>query len=165
MKFWRKLFSNRVEQPLATSSILSNQRTLPNLPSEIWRRIIAFTVRLAGSASIELDDPFSPPYQNEEYPEVEPGIFEDRKALRLVCSSWRSVVAEISAEYLIIYSAKELKALVKLFESQDRHKTNGKHLGEWTARIDFRILGPYSVSHVIRPALCRSLTRSSPSGG
>ena len=156
MKFsltiWQKP-PNRGEQPLATPSI-SDQRTLPNLPNEIWRRIIAFTIRLAGSVSIELDDPFSPPYQNEEYPEVEPGLFEDRKTLRQVCSSWRSVVTEISAEYLIIYSAKELKALVKLFEAQDRQTTNGKRLGEWTSRIDFRILGPYSVSHVIRLLRC-----------
>ena len=93
---WQKP-STPGEQSLATPSI-SDQRTLPNLPNEIWRRIIAFTIRLAGSASIELDDPFSPPYQNEEHPEVEPGLFEDRKALRLVCSSWRSVVVEIFAE-------------------------------------------------------------------
>ena len=156
MKFslttWQKQ-SNCDQQSLATPSI-SDQRTLPNLPNEIWRRIIAFTIRLAGSTSIELDDPFSPPYQNEEHPEVEPGLFEDRKTLRLVCSSWRSVVTEISAEYLVIYSAKELKALVKLFETQHRRKTIEKHLGEWTSRIDLRILGSYSVSHIIRLLRC-----------
>jgi len=155
MKFslptWHKPF-NRVEPP--PSPILFDQPTLPNLPNEIWRRIIAFTVRLAGSVSIELDDPFSPPYQNEEHPEVDPLLFKDRKALRQVCSSWRSVVAEISAEYLIIYSAKELKALVKQFEAQEHNKTTGKRLGEWTSRIDFRILGPYSVPHVIRLLRC-----------
>ena len=145
--------SNCVEQ-LQVDPSMSDQRTLPNLPNEIWRRIIAFTIRLAGSTSIELDDPFSPPYQNEEHPEVDPGLFEDRKALRLVCSFWHSVVREISAEYLIIYSAKELNALVKLFVAQSRHKSNGKRLGEWTTRIDFRILGPYSVQQVIRLLRC-----------
>ena len=153
MKFsltiWHKP-SNRVK-PLVTP--ISDQPPLPNLPNEIWRRIIGFTIRLAGSASIELDDPFSPPYLNEEHPEVDPGLFEDRKALRQVCSSWRSVVSEISAEYLIIYSAKELKALVKQFETQG-HRTSRKRLGEWTTRIDFRILGPYSVPHVIRLLRC-----------
>ena len=128
--------------------------TLPRLPNEIWRRIIAFTIRLAGSLSIELDDPFSPPYQNEEHPEVDPSLFEDRKSLRQVCLYWRSVVTEISAEYLVIYSAKELKALVKQFEAQHSRKINGKRLGEWTSRIDFRILGPYSVQHVIRLLRC-----------
>ena len=59
-------------------------------------------------------------------------------------------MTEISAEYLIIYSEKELEALVKLFGQQDRHTTNRKRLGKWTTRIDFRILGPYSVPHVIR---------------
>ena len=157
MKFsittWQKP-SNRGEQlPQSTPSI-SDQRTSPNLPFEIWRRIIAFTIRLAGSTSIDLDDPFSPPYQNEEHPEVDPALFEDRKALRLVCSSWRSVVTEISAEYLIIYSAKELKALVKQFEAQNRSKTIGKRLGEWTTRIDCRILGHYSVSHITRLLRC-----------
>jgi hypothetical protein len=106
---WQKP-SNCGEQSLAATLSISDQRTLPNLPNEIWRRIIAFTIRLAGSASIELDDPLSLPYQNE----VGLGLFEDRKALRLVCSSWRSVLAEISAKYLIMYSAKELKALVKI---------------------------------------------------
>jgi hypothetical protein len=149
LTFWQKSSNRGCEQPFAPPSI-SDQRTLPNLPNEIWRRIIAFTIRLAGSVSVELDDSFTPPYQYEEYPEVEPGLFEDRKALRQVCSSWRSVVTEISAEYLIIYSEKELEALVKLFGPQDRHTTNGKRLGEWTTRIDFRILGPYSVPHVIR---------------
>ena len=151
INIWHKP-SNRVESLVARP--ISDHPTLPNLPNEIWRRIIAFTIRLAGSVSIELDDPFSPPYQNEEYPEVDPGLFEDRKALRQVCSSWRSVVAEISAEYLIVYSAKELKALVKLFETQDRHKTHEKRLGEWTSRIDFRILGPYSVPLVLRLLRC-----------
>ena len=156
MKFslttWQKP-SNCGERSLATPSI-SDQRPLPHLPNEIWRRIITFTIRLAGSTSIELDDPFSPPYQHEEHPEVDPGLFEDRKALRLVCSSWCSVVTEISAEYLIVYSAKELKGLVKLFEAQNRRKTIGKRLGERTSRIDFRILGPYSVPLIIRLLRC-----------
>ena len=149
LTIWQKS-SNRAV-PL---SPISDRSTLPNLPNEIWRRIIAFTIRLAGSNSIELDDPFSPPYQNEEHPEVDPSLFKDRRALRQVCSSWRSVVVEISAEYLIIYSAKELKHLVKQFETNKNNKIIGKRLGEWTSRIDFRILGPYSVPHVIRLLRC-----------
>ena len=155
MKFsltiWHKP-SKRVE-PLAIPPI-SDRPPLPNLPNEVWRRIIGFTIRLAGSLSIELDDPFAPPYQNEEYPEVDPGLFEDRKSLRQVCSSWRSVVTEISAEYLIVYSGNELKALVKQLEAQHRNKTPGKRLGEWTSRIDLRILGTYSVPHVVRLLRC-----------
>lgn len=154
MKFslttWHKP-SNRIEPPPTVSFPIS---ILPNLPNEIWRRIISFTVRLTGAASIELDDPFAPPYQHEEHPEVDPGLFGDRKSLRRVCSSWRSVVTEISAEYLIIYSAKELKALVKQFEAQHNKKNIGKRLGEWTSRIDLRILGPYSVPHIVRLLQC-----------
>ncbi|KAF8965061.1 hypothetical protein BDZ97DRAFT_1918503 [Flammula alnicola] len=128
---------------------------LPTLPREIWRKIIAFTVRLAGANSIELDDPFSPPYQHEEYPEVDPGLFEDRRSLARVSSGWRSTVTEMCAEYLAIYSARELKYLVKLLEASEAHKSpSGKRLGEWTTRIDFKILGAYSVPHVIRLLKC-----------
>jgi hypothetical protein len=109
-------------------------------------------VRLSGASSLELDDAFAPPYLNEEYPEVEDGLFQDRLSLASVCSSWRAAVAEISAEYLVIHSGKELKGLVKKFEAQ---KTlPGKPLGEWTLRIDFKILGPYKTSHVLRLLQC-----------
>ncbi|KDR80264.1 hypothetical protein GALMADRAFT_242598 [Galerina marginata CBS 339.88] len=131
---------------------LASQAVLPALPSEIWRKVFGFTVRLAGSNSIELDDPFSSPYVNEEYPEVDPGLFQDRKSLLMVCSGWRTVVTEISAEYLVIYSGKQLKGLVKKFESNKN--PTGKRLGEWTLRIDFKILGQYSATHVVRLLRC-----------
>ncbi|KAF8171498.1 hypothetical protein BJ912DRAFT_1066157 [Pholiota molesta] len=127
---------------------------LPTLPQEIWRKIIAYTVRLAGSHAIELDDYFTLPYENEEHPEIETGLFIDRKSLRLVCRFWRDHVTEICAEYLTIYTAQELKFLVKLFESSEIANPTGKRLGDWTVRIDFKILGPYSVSHVVRLLQC-----------
>jgi len=129
-----------------------NSLLLPRLPTEIWRKVIGYTVRLAGANTIELDDPFGPPHWNEEYPEIDMGLFFDRRSLSLVCSSWRDVVTEISAEYIVVYSAKQLKRLVKKYES---HKnTNGKKLGDWTTRIDFKILGDYNHWHVVRLLRC-----------
>ncbi|KAF9475123.1 hypothetical protein BDN70DRAFT_884073 [Pholiota conissans] len=127
---------------------------LPQLPLEIWRKIIPFVTRLAGATAIELDDPFSLPYENEEYPEVDPGIFNDRRNLRLVCRGWRDCVTVICAEYLTIYTGKELQFLVELFERSKADKTIEKHLGEWTTRVDFKILGSYDVSHVVRLLQC-----------
>ncbi|KAG5650578.1 hypothetical protein H0H81_011751 [Sphagnurus paluster] len=132
--------------------IITSQAVIPDLPSEVWRKVIGFTVRLAGANSIELDDPFSTPYMNEEYPEVDPGLFEDRTTMSLVCSSWHAVVTEVSVEYLVIYSGKQLKGLVKKFES---NKDNArKRLGEWTLQIDFKILGKYSVAHIVQLLQC-----------
>jgi hypothetical protein len=129
-----------------------DQPTSPSLPNELWRKIIGFTVRLSGANSLELDDAFSPPYLNEEYPEVEDELFRDRQSLSKVSSSWRAAVSEISAEYLVIYSGKELKGLVKKFEAQKA--LPGKALGEWTLRIDFRILESYKTSYVLRLLQC-----------
>lgn len=127
---------------------------LPALPRELWRKIMAFVVRLAGSDAVDLDDPFSTPYENEEYPEIDPGLFEDRRSMMLVSSQWRADVREISCGYLTIYSANELEFLVKLFEDSKANHRSGKRLGEWTLRIDFKILGPYNVPHVIRLLKC-----------
>lgn len=122
------------------------------LPTEIWRRILAYTIRLSGSCACDLEDPFAAPYMNEEYPEVDPGIFEDRKSLSLVCSAWRAMVIEIVAEYIVIYSGKELTAILKQFEASKT--SGGKGLGDWTRRIDLKILGSYSVQHVVRLLRC-----------
>ncbi|KAF8905263.1 hypothetical protein CPB84DRAFT_1772076 [Gymnopilus junonius] len=137
----------------------------PRLPGELLRKVIGFTVRLAGANAIELEDPFSLPYINEEYPEVDPGLFTDRKNLSLVNSSWRAIVQEISAEYLVIYSGDQLKALVKKFEAAKQvasrqakraHSTSHrqKWIGERTLRIDFKILGFYSIEHIVRLLQC-----------
>ena len=72
-------------------------------------------MRLSGASSLEVDDAFSPPYLNEEYPKVEEGLFQDRLSLTSVCSSWRAAVEEISAEYLVIYNGKELQGVVEKF--------------------------------------------------
>lgn len=132
---------------------------LPTLPHEVWSKIIAFTVRLSGANSIDLDDAFSPPCQNEEYPEIESGVFEDRASLMRVSSRWRKDVRIICCEYLTIYTAAELIFLANLFDaSRDQASVEGesfgKPLGDWTLRIDFKILGPYSVPHVVRLLQC-----------
>ena len=62
-------------------TITSTDKSEPRLPGELWRKIIGFTIRLAGANAIELEDPFSTPYINEEYPEVDPGLFADRKTI------------------------------------------------------------------------------------
>ena len=43
--------------------------------------------RKAIGGSLEVDDAFSPPYLNEEYPEVEEGLFQDRLSITSVCST------------------------------------------------------------------------------
>jgi len=133
----------------------AQQPFIPSLPNELWGKIIGFTVRLSGASSLEVDDAFSPPYLNEEYPEVEDGLFQDRLSLTSVCSRWQAAVEEISAEYLVIYSGnsgKELKGIIDKFEAQKA--LPGKHLGERTLRIDFKLLGGYKTSHVLRLLHC-----------
>jgi len=125
---------------------------LPPLPSEIWRKVIGYTARLAGANTIELDEAFGPPHWNEEYPEIDLGLFYDRRSLSLVCSSWRDVVTEISAEYIVVYSAKQLKRLIKKLGTEKN--SNGKKLGDWTTRIHFKILGEYNPQTVVRLFRC-----------
>jgi hypothetical protein len=63
-----------------------------------------------------LDDPFKTPHLHEEHPEIDFGLFYDRRGLSLV-SSWHDVVTEISAEHIVIYFGKQLESLVKKFEA------------------------------------------------
>ncbi|TFK38099.1 hypothetical protein BDQ12DRAFT_698731 [Crucibulum laeve] len=88
--------------------------------------------------------------------QVDPQVFQDRRALQLICSTWRVIVAEITAEYLTIYSDAELLATVKVLEASAKRKKKkgGKALGEWTTRIDFKILGPYNPAHIVRLLQC-----------
>lgn len=118
---------------------------LPFLPPELWRKIIGFTVRITGATSLELEDPFSTPYENEEYPIIDPLLFEDRKNVSLVCSNWHSVVLDISAEYLVVRSDKQLKRLFKKLQS-----CKGRRMGELTKRVDFDMYGDYNVPNVVR---------------
>ena len=122
----------------------------PRLPAELCRKVISFTVRLAGATSIERDDPFGPPYSNEEYPEVDFQLFLDRRNLSLVCAAWYEVVTEISAEYIVIYSDKQLKMLVKKLDQTFL----SKKLGERTHRVDFKILKNYNILNAVRLFRC-----------
>ncbi|KAJ3514285.1 hypothetical protein NLJ89_g2461 [Agrocybe chaxingu] len=144
--------SKRVERlPIVNDS----DPAYTQLPFEIWRKIIAYVVRLAGADSVDLEDPFAPPSLNEEYPEVDPGVFTDRRSISLVCAAWRSVVAEISAEYLVIYSVSHLKSLVKQFQLEFyKRKLGKKRVGERTLRIDFKILQPYKPMLAVRLFRC-----------
>jgi len=125
-------------------------------PNEIWRQIIGYTVRGTGAKYVDLEDPFVQPWMMEEYPEIDPGLLNDRRSLSQVCASWRNIVEEISAEYLVIYTGQQLRSIVKIFEKSKLSMAGEdvKHLGERTLRIDFRILGEYKVSHVIRLLKC-----------
>ncbi|PPQ77978.1 hypothetical protein CVT25_015445 [Psilocybe cyanescens] len=151
MKILRFYWQRRLRKQEDLCSALPSP-ILPILPTEIWHKIIAFVVRLAGATSIGLDDPFATPHMYEEYPDIDPALFEDRKAVSLVCSGWNEVVTEISSQYLVIYSGKQLKNLVKKFESSKNPQ--GRRLGDWTTRIDFKILGQYKIEHVVRLLRC-----------
>jgi hypothetical protein len=117
------------------------------LPVEILRKIVGYVIRLEGHESVELEDPFSPHGVGEELPEIDPGIFYDRRSLGQVHSTLRAIVAEISSEYLVIRRAKELKHFIKLFEHSQLDGW-GKRLGERTRRIDLKIIGRYSAKRV-----------------
>ncbi|PPQ77102.1 hypothetical protein CVT26_004521 [Gymnopilus dilepis] len=156
------------------NSVFDDQK--PRLPGEIWRKIIRHTIRLAGADTVEPGNPFGLAYIDEEYPEVDSALFEDRVNLSLVNSSWKVAVSEISAEYLVIYSGKQLAQLADKFDAaipvchslSSKLKTyaksktipggqklkSAKPLGQWTTRIDFRILGPYCVNDVLRLIQC-----------
>lgn len=106
----------------------------PMLPPEVWWKVIAFIIRLPGTESVDLEDPFSPPYTTEESPEFNPGLSDDQSTLRLVCKQWSTFATRICVEYLFIRSTKQLRTIVEKFESIPEN-----NLGEWTKRIDFRM--------------------------
>jgi hypothetical protein len=117
------------------------------LPVELLRKIVGHAIRLEGHESVELEDPFSPHGVGEELPEIDPGMFHDRRVLGQVNSTLRAIVAEISSEYLVIRCPKELKHLIQLFK-RSQLDGSGKHLGERTRRIDLKIIGQYSAKRV-----------------
>ncbi len=140
-------------QRTETTPVPAQERVFStHLPVEVWRKIIGFTVRLTGATTIELDDPFGTPHLHEEHPEIDFGLFHDRRSLSLVSSSWHDVVTEISAEHIVIYSGEQLKSLVKKFEScKDPNK---RRLGDRTTRIDFKILGDYNPQAAVQLFRC-----------
>lgn len=123
---------------------------VPHLPNELWRRIIAYTIGLTGSNAVDLDDAFGPPHHNEEFPEVDRKIFQDRKSLRLVCRGWNTVVDEVSAQYLTIYSQPHLTLWIRKFEKSKKKTIVGLCLGELTHRIDFAVIGKYNPALVVK---------------
>lgn len=132
---------------------MSSNLVIPRLPAELCRKIISFTIRLAGATSFEQDNPFASPYMNEEYPEIDFEVFRDRRSLSLVCAAWYDVVTEISAEYIVIYSDKQLKMLVKKL-GQRQSPSCSKKLGERTRRVDFKILKNYNILNAVRLFRC-----------
>ena len=103
---------------------------------------------------MDMEDTFSPPYHTEESPEPDPLMFQDRKALISVCSSWRAIAFEIIAEYLTPYSDKDLLMIVEKLEASKEAQGGSGGLGEWTRRIDFTMLHPCSHENVIRLLRC-----------
>ena len=81
-----------------------------------------------------------------------------------VSSQWQKDIRIICCKYLTIYTAAELVFLVNFFEaSWDQARlagdTFGKPLGDWTLHINFKILGPYSVPHVVQLLQCTQNVR------
>ncbi|KAF9530141.1 hypothetical protein CPB83DRAFT_851029 [Crepidotus variabilis] len=143
---WRR--SSRYAEPLIPES------SVPSLPAEIWFKIIRFTTRLAGHDNLGLDDAFGPAFSDEEHPEIDTGVFRDRRHMSLVCSAWAELIRNISAEYLVVYSDKQLKRLVKRLE-MDKNSTE-RRFGARTTRVDFKIVGEYNAK------LAARLFRSTP---
>ncbi|KAJ2930534.1 hypothetical protein H1R20_g6568, partial [Candolleomyces eurysporus] len=131
------------------------------LPIELLKKIIHFTISHHG-----LDDV---PAQANGGEFFHQDWLRDRRALGQVCSSFRDVVAEITAEYVIITHRRDLEWIVVQFKcSVPGYSTNeqtqflieslggppvssGSNLGHWTKRIDLRIVGGYD--HSLIPIL------------
>ncbi|KAJ3567281.1 hypothetical protein NP233_g6467 [Leucocoprinus birnbaumii] len=119
------------------------------LPAELWFRILRYALRLTGAQAIDLNDPFDPEDVQEDYPNIHPGYFEDRRACRRVCRLFDSLVTEIMMEYIVLHTHAELEWTVKVLEAEtftDKYK----RLGDWTTRIDFRISGQYDPDWMLR---------------
>ncbi|KAJ7269820.1 hypothetical protein C8J57DRAFT_1323596 [Mycena rebaudengoi] len=129
--------------------------TQPVLPQEIWRTILAFTIRLNGRSSFHLGDPFLPPYATESSLEDEVGMREDRASVPLVCRSWASITSEILLDYLRIRSIPQLRAIVAKLESDNRSREEGPPFGDWVQRIDFHISEPLTGAPDLIPRLLR----------
>ncbi|TEB39421.1 hypothetical protein FA13DRAFT_1619354 [Coprinellus micaceus] len=110
---------------------------------------------MGGSACVEPEDSFSSPHQEEGLPETDPGIFEDRRTLARVCSTFRALVTEICVEYIVVQHGDELEQVVRLLE-HSKPNAAGKRLGETTLRVDLKIIGPYN------PALITTLLMHTP---
>ncbi|KAJ2915513.1 hypothetical protein MD484_g4911, partial [Candolleomyces efflorescens] len=139
------LFSKKLKTGTPPADTLSSP---PRVPVELLRKIVGYTVRLDGHESVELEDPFSPHGVGEELPEIDPGIFSDRISFGQVNSTLRALVHEISSEYLVIRSAKELKHFIHLFEHSQAVDGLVTPLGERTRRIDLKIVGRYDPKRV-----------------
>ncbi|KAF5356802.1 hypothetical protein D9756_006575 [Leucocoprinus leucothites] len=119
------------------------------LPAELWFRILRYALRLTGAQAIDLKDPFEPEDIQEDYPNIHPGYFEDRRACRRACRLFDSLVTEIMMEYIVVHTQAELEWTVNALEA-DTFTDKHKRLGDWTTRIDFRVSGEYDPDWVLR---------------
>ncbi|KAJ7740009.1 hypothetical protein DFH07DRAFT_965501 [Mycena maculata] len=136
-----------------TEESATGQPSLPVLPPEIWRTILAFLIRRNGRRSIRLEDPFLPLYSTKSSPLDDPDIWQDRTTLPLVCRAWRSMTAQIVFEYLRIRSIPQLRAFVEHFE--EAQDGSLPFQGDWVLRIDFKIPEPLGDSESLVPRLLR----------
>ncbi|TFK19580.1 hypothetical protein FA15DRAFT_674305 [Coprinopsis marcescibilis] len=128
-------------------SQLGSGEPLPILPVEIWTTVLRFAVRLHGSLAEDLPDYFSNCSSEEGNPDPDPGLPKDRAVLIEVCSAFRNIVTEISMEYMLIRSEKDLEHFANLAICV-RHTSDGQRLGDLARRIDLHILGHYKVQHL-----------------
>ncbi|KAG2008213.1 hypothetical protein CC2G_013669 [Coprinopsis cinerea AmutBmut pab1-1] len=124
-----------------TAEIENLPRSLPIFPPEIWRIILGYATRLCGAQSVDLPNPLSGSSE-EDYCRTDPGFFQDRMNLSQVCSVFRTLVLDMSFEYLVIETGHQLAYVAKLVDIQ-------KHLGEKIRRIDLQITGKYKMKHFL----------------
>ena len=121
----------------------------PPLPVEIWRKILGYTVRIAGSTAVDLEDPFDTPREYEESPDMDPGVYDDRHTLVQVNSMFRALVSEMWAEYIVVRCARELEQIIRMLK-KSKPNSAGKRLGHKTRRIDLKIIGTYNVHRIAK---------------
>ena len=149
---WNKFVPGRVQAGAGRVNVASKWITPEHalaknpafqLPVELWRRILAPLAQTPGYDACDFPDPFvntSKAYNHDEFsPE------ERVEVLRLteVCQTWREIILESMAQYIVVYRLDDLRAVVRRFEDSKKAAvkagTNGLGLGRLTRRIDFRM--------------------------
>ncbi|KAH6906758.1 hypothetical protein BKA70DRAFT_1372363 [Coprinopsis sp. MPI-PUGE-AT-0042] len=115
----------------------------PQLPVELWRIILRYTIRLRGASRIDLPDHFLTKVPDDsECILRDSGFIEDRINLSHVCQTFRRLVTEISVEYMVITNGRQLEYMAMIL------KTSEKRLGESAVRLDMQIRGRYKPKYL-----------------
>ncbi|KAL0957528.1 hypothetical protein HGRIS_001319 [Hohenbuehelia grisea] len=136
----------------------SQHKPMGNIPVEIYRRIIGYTVRLAGASLTNLEDPFKPGECEDVLGAADPDMLADRRCHLSICRDWRLITLEIVSEYVSIFSPQQLSAMIKLLAPAKKGRKRASRAsgyGRWTLRIDLHVsLDPYPAKQIVKLIQC-----------